>query len=355
MILLPLAILLAASGPRPAPRAPEQFTVRVDSSRHEVILTAGPYDLPAGHAPAAGHGMAGMSMGDMSDMAMVSSGLLEFTWPVDGWAHGVKLRVFDQAGHPLSHRFIHHINIVNFARRQLFYSAPERMIALGQETEDVHLPATIGIPVASTMPMAMLLMWDNETPEPVHGAMVEMTVEYSPANLTPRPVSVMPVYMDVMNPVGHDVDFDLPAGVTSRSADFHLAVSGRIIGAGGHEHDYGTGITLFDITDGKPRSVMHLATKLDAAGALLSIQRALPGLTGDGVRMQAGRTYRMEGTYNNPTGKTLDKGAMIHMALLYAPDRGAQWPAVPAADSEYHKDVERLEALGIVHARMIRK
>ena len=283
-------------------------------------------------------------MGGMGGMQMVDSPLLRFTWPVDGWVRGVKLRIMDKAGHPISRRLVHHINVVNFGRRQLFYPAAERIIALGQETEDIRLPATVGIPVASNMPMGLLISWHNETGESIQGATVEMTVEYSPTNLVPKPRSVLPVYMDVMYPVGQNVDFDLPAGPFQKTADFKLVVGGRIIGAGGHEHDYGTGIALQDVTEAKARTVLHLSTKLDPQGELVSVERILPGITGDGIKLQEGRTYRLTGSYNNPTGKMLSGGAMIHLAMLYIPDNLAEWPMVLASDPEYRKDIARLEA-----------
>lgn len=317
--------------------------VRVDSSHHTVALTAGVYDLTAG-----GMDMPGMPMGMMQ---MDESRLLRFDWPVTGWIRGVRLRVFDQNGKELSHRLVHHINVINFARRQLFYPIPERILAMGQETQDIRVPATIGIPVTQGMPMALIVMWHNESPQAIKGVSVTMTVDYSPTNLVPRPVSVMPVYLDVMNPVGRDVDFDLPAGRGSWSKTFTLPVGGRIIGAGGHEHDFGTGVTLEDVSDSThPRAVVHLNTKLDAKGELLSIDQLLPGISGSGIKLVAGRRYRLTGTYDNRTGKSIEKGAMIHMALLYVPDHPNQWPALDTTDADWKVDVARLVEMGELRA-----
>ena len=97
--------------------------------------------------------------------------------------------------------------------------------------------------------MAALVMWHNHSPAMIKGVSFEMTVEYSPPNLVPKPVSVLPVYLDVMNPVGRDVDFDLPAGPSVWTRDFRLPLGGRIIGVGGHAHDFATGLALQDVTD----------------------------------------------------------------------------------------------------------
>ncbi|MGH7593750.1 MAG: hypothetical protein ACRELE_07865 [Gemmatimonadales bacterium] len=339
-MLLPL--LLTLLGPAwPGARTEHGLIVRVDSDRHTVSLTGGRYDIE----PAMNE-MPGMPMGMM---VMQASSLLRFTWPVTGWIRGVRLRIFDENGKPLSRKLVHHINVVNFGRRQLFYAIPERMIAMGEETEDIRVPATVGIPVAAGMPMAALVMWHNHSPAMIKGVSFEMTVEYSPTNLVPRPVSVLPVYLDVMNPVGRDVDFDLPAGVTTWTKDFRLPLSGRIIGVGGHAHDFATGLALQDVTDTtRPRQVVHLGIKLAPQGYILSIERQLPGVTGDGIKLQDSHVYRLVGRYNNPTGRSIEKGAMLHMALLYVPDHPDRWPALNTADPDWVKDVARLHDMGEV-------
>ncbi|MGH7583215.1 MAG: hypothetical protein ACREL5_08330, partial [Gemmatimonadales bacterium] len=262
MFVLPMVIaLLAPVAQQPATE--HGLIVRVDSSRHTVTLVGGQYDID----PAMDE-MPDMPMGMMK---MQVSSLLRFTWPVSGWIRGVRLRIHDASGKPLPRRLVHHINVVNFARRQLFYDMPERMIAMGQETQDIKVPATIGIPVTTGMPMAALVMWHNETANAYKGVSFEMTIDYSPTNLVPRPVSVMPVYMDVVNPVGQDVDFDIPAGRSTWTHDFTMPFSGRIIGAGGHAHDYADGISLLDVTDSaRSRTVVHLNTPVDARGHILS-------------------------------------------------------------------------------------
>lgn len=326
---------------QPTPSVPAvTLTVRVDSAHHTVVLTSGKYDLPAamGDTPAMAD--------EMTGMAMLQSKLMRFTFPIDGWLRGVRLRITDQAGKTLSRRIIHHINVVNFGRRQLFYPLPELLLALGQETEDIHLPTTVGVPVSATMPMGLLIMFDNETPQDIRGVAVELTIEYSPANLVPRPLSVLPGYMDVIHPVAHSVDFDLPPGNTKYTADFKLALGGRIIGAGGHAHAYATGIALLDVTNGTSRPLVNLKTPQAPDGHLLAVERTLPGVTGDGIRVQAGRSYRLVGSYNNTTGKTLMKGAMIHLVLLFAPDHLDEWPKADVTSADWKKEVAWLEARG---------
>jgi hypothetical protein len=299
-----------------------------------VILTVSPIDVAGGQGSAHHAGMHGNG-GELP--------LLRFNWPVDGWTRGVSMRLIGKDGKPLSRRLVHHINVVNFARRQLFYPVAERMIALGQETEDIRLPASVGIPVSAGMAMGVVGAFHNESHDAINGFTVELRVEYSPTNLVPRPLSVLPGYLDVQNPVAKEVDFDLPAGPTSWKYDFTMPISGRIIGAGGHMHDYGTGLQLLDVTDATAKTVLKIGAKSDKEGHLLALDRLLPGVTGNGIKMQQDRRYRMTAQYQNPTGESIEKGAMIHMILLFAPDDPKQWPAMDPANADFKKDVNWLE------------
>lgn len=339
MVFVALASLLLA-----APVVPVSDTdgvrVQIDSAKHQVVLRAGPFTIAGNHGDPHGGGHA------MAHDPGLELPLLRFTWPNDGWLRGVKLRLVDGKGKPLDRRLVHHVNIVNFGRRALFYPVAERMLALGQETEDIRLPATVGIPVSAKLPMGMILAWHNPGHEAIPGVQVELTFEYSPTNLFPKPVSVLPVYLDVQDPVGRDVDFDLPAGTTKHTADFRATVAGRILGAGGHLHDYGTGLLLQEVNGAATKDLISLRTVLDKQGALLKVDRAMPGAMGDGTRITPGKTYRLTGTYQNPTGKPIAKGAMVHMVVLYAPDRMEDWPKIEPNDPGYRRDLARLQARG---------
>lgn len=317
----------------PVPTPP--IRVAIDSAARTVTLTAGPFTIAGAHDDPGGHGAHGH--------AGTPAPVLPFSWPVDGWLRGAKLSLTDRGGSPLPRRLVHHINVVNFARRQLFYPAVERTLAMGQETQDIRLPATVGIPVSPGMPMGMIVVWHNEGHNPIEGVLVEMVLEYLPHNQNPRPLSVLPGYMDVVDPIAKPVDFDLPPGEQAFNATHRLPLSGRMIGVGGHLHDYGTLLTLDEVREASTRQVIALKTKLDGGGKLLEVERQLPGLRGRGIPLKAGASYRLTGVYHNRTGATIPKGAMVHMVMLFAPDKPSEWPAVDPENPAWQRDVRSLQ------------
>jgi hypothetical protein len=322
------ALALAAVAPTPRPA----IVVTVDSAAHVVRIAAGRFMVAA----ASGHQDSGHGHGE-------GVPLMRFRWPVDGWLRGVHLTVTDGSGRVLPRRLAHHINVVNFDRRQLLYPAPERIFALGQETEDIELPKSVGVPVTAGSEMALVLVWHNPDPVMYHDVTVTLSVDWSPSNFFPRPVDVIPVYMNATNPIAAPADFDLPPGRNEFKADFTMPLDGRVIGVGGHLHDYGTGVTLSELRDGAERVKVRLGVERDAAGHMIKVERRLPGIAGRGIKVQAGREYRMTGGYDNPTGGTINRGAMVHLILILAPDDIEAWPRLDPEDEEFRRDVAWLE------------
>ncbi|MBK8004114.1 MAG: hypothetical protein IPK12_09290 [Gemmatimonadetes bacterium] len=333
-----LALMLAAAiagAPPGSPRDDPTVRVRVDSTRHEVIVVAGWWDLP---------NMPPMT-GAMHDHgASHDTPVQQFTWPVDGWFRGFKLEVRDRHGRVLPRRIMHHLIAVNYDRRQLLYPAAERLFGAGTETADATIPATIGVPLPRGTNLGFYVAWHNDTGEDLEGVELTMRLEYSPANLNPRPLDVMPLYMDVNLTVGGSNSFDVPPGRSEKGYEFTLPIGGRLIGYSGHLHDYGVSVRLEDVETGKV--VARVTATRDRQGKVSKVSRSLPGLRGAGVRLKANHRYRVVGTYDNPTGETLVNGAMAHIAALFAPDNVKDWPAVDLADPTFQTDLASLELRG---------
>jgi hypothetical protein len=329
-----LAAVLATDTTRMSPDP--GVTITVDSSRKQLVLTAGPFDLP---------NMPPMDEHAMMDRSMAHDMPIEhFDWPIEGWLRGFELELRDGQGNPVPRRVIHHMIMVNFSRRMLLYPAPERLFGAGTETGDIRVPKTIGVPMKPGMDLGLYVAWHNDTGKDLRGVEMTLRVLWTPKNQNPRPVNSMPIYMDVNLTVGGSNTFDVPPGKSEKAHEFVLPVSGRLLGVGGHLHDYGVRVRLEDAESGKVLAEVK-ATR-DSAGKLIKVSRQLFGVTGDGLKLKGNHRYRVVGEYDNPTGQTLIRGAMAHMSGLFAPDDMSQWPKIDASDPDYQRDLVSLQVKG---------
>jgi hypothetical protein len=331
----PILAAILATGPTQAVTDPK-VTVSVDSSRKELVITAGPFDLP--------------NMPPMEDHSMMDLGMSHdtpiqrFEWPIDGWLRGFELELVDALGNPVPREVIHHMIMVNFSRRMLLYQGPERLMGAGTETEDIKVPKTIGVPMKPGMDLGMYVAWHNDTGKDLHGVQMKLKMLWTPKNQNPQPVNARPIYMDVNLTVGVSNTFDVPPGKSEKAHQFTLPVGGRLLGIGGHLHDYGVRVRLEDVETGKVLTVVE-ATR-DSAGKVTKVGRRLFGVSGEGLKLKGNHPYRVVGEYDNPTGKTLVKGAMAHMAGLFTPDDMSQWPRIDETNPAYQRDMLSLQARG---------
>jgi hypothetical protein len=331
-LLLSLSLAGNWDGVPPTPTV----RVSVDSSRHELTVTSGPYDLP--------------NMPPMEDHAMMDLGmshdtpLQRFAWPVDGWFRGFRVELVDRDGRPVPPHVMHHMVMVNFSRRQLLYSAAERLMGTGTETGEVSVPKTIGVPMKPGMKLGMYVAWHNDTGKDLEGVHMKLIMLWTPKNQNPQPVNALPIYMDVNLTVGGQNTFDVPPGTSTKAHEFILPVGGRLLGVGGHMHDYGTRVWLEDVETGKV--LTQVKAERDKEGKLVKMSRKLFGVSGDGLRLKPKRRYRVVSEYDNPTGAVLAKGAMASMVGLFVPDDMRRWPPIDPRDATYRRDLASLEVRG---------
>jgi hypothetical protein len=114
-------------------------------------------------------------------------------------------------------------------------------------------------------------------------------------------------------------------------------VPGKIVGLGGHMHDYGRVIEFADATTGEV--IYHAAPVADSSGHIEAIPVAfLYGWTRLGAHIVPQHRYRITVSYDNPTGQPIPDGGMGVVGGLFVPDRGVTWPAADPRDSLYHED-----------------
>jgi hypothetical protein len=318
-------------------KADPRVTVAIDSSRHELTITNGPFALP-NMSPIEDHRM--MDLGMSHDTPVQ-----RFEWPVDGWLRGFRVDLVDAEGRAVPRHVLHHLIMVNFSRRQLLYSAAERLMGAGTETDtEIRVPKTIGVPMKPGMKLGMYVAWHNDTGKDLEGVFLRLRMLWTPKNQNPPPVNALPIYMDVNLTVGGSNTFDVPPGHSTKSYEFTLPVGGRLLGVGGHMHDYGSRVRLEDAETGKV--LTQVVAKRSPDGKLVKMSRELFGVSGSGLKLKAQHRYRVVGEYDNPTGELRVNGAMAHMVGLFVPDDMKKWPAVDPRDPIYRRDLASLQVRG---------
>jgi hypothetical protein len=191
--------------------------------------------------------------------------------------------------------------------------------------------------------LAMYAAWNNTSDADITGAWLTVRLAWSPTNLVPRPRDILPLYMDVSYDRTTD-SYDLPAGRSTKSYEFTMPLGGRVLAIGGHAHDYAEFVSLEEVASGK--TIIMLKAETDSAGRLLKIPRKYYGVRGDGLRLRAGRAYRVRADYNNPTGQMIPNGAMGLLAGAFVPDKYSDWPILNPEDPDIQADIATLEKIG---------
>jgi hypothetical protein len=329
VLRLLLPALLAGQGASTPP-----LRVAVDSARRTITITTVAFDVPVARASADG-----MTMAMEMRHSEVAAGRL--AWPVTRLLGSVTLELEDAAGRTLPRALLHHLNLVNFDRRQLIYPLAERFIGFGQETEDVALPQTLGLPLEAGQQVGVFLMWDNRTGEPIRGVRVRLTFHWMAPNQEPPPIRVLPLIVDARLVAGGVDTFTVPPGGRVVMYDFSLPTSGHLVAATGHLHDHGLWLRLDDLTRGK--EVTTVTTIRDSTGHVLRMSRKLLALRGEGPHLLASHRYRLSAAYENPT--TVPMSGMMGLFYgVFAPDRMDAWPRIDSTDQDYLRDLADLDA-----------
>jgi hypothetical protein len=332
--LIAAGTLRAASPPTgcDGPNAPIRTTV--DSAKHAVVITLGPCLVPA---------LGAMEMPGMSSMAMMEHApghedvRVHFRWPADVWMRSFALQLFDRDHHRLNQpTTMHHMELLNFDRRQVLYPMVERVFGMGEETSSAKTPKSIGLPLDAGTDMGLYVMWNNHTDHNLEGVTFQLTIGYSPRNLAPRPTIVLPFKADVNVHPGAGDAFDLPPGGGTRAALFTMEVSGRLIAVGGHLHDFGKELRLEDVSSGRVLARAKALRKAD--GEVTGVSHGLYGIFGRGPHLIAGRQYRLVAVYQGSPTDSI-KGAMGLMGGIFAPDDYRKWPKLDRTNPDYLIDL----------------
>ncbi len=329
--VLALALRSLAQTPQlPQPPYSAAMCVRVDSLRHEVIITAGPFRVPAQqHVHAA-----------MRDVGATAAGPEEifvqrFAWPATVWVHGYRLRLFDARGRPAERRRIHHLYLIDFDRRELVYPIAQRVLGLGGETPDFTLRSKAGILLPAGHDLGLYVMWHNDTGVDLDSVRLELAFRWVEPEPGASLLTVFPFFVDAHPVLGADWTFTIPPGGGGASYEFALPVSGRLRAVGGHLHDHGVALRLEDAATDE--AIVTIRAQRDSVGRLLGMPYRVLAVGDSGPHLVAGRRYRLVATYDNPTPDPLP-AMMGTLAGLFAPDDPLRWPPIDPRDPSFVQD-----------------
>lgn len=306
--------------------------VVVDEENGEVVILHGPVDLPATGLP--DPGMAPVHEAHGSDAAVFPE-VSTVEIPADGYFYGFYADVTDQDGRTLPSSLLHHVNVIDPDRRELFAPISQRVAAAGRETGYKGVPPLLfGSPLRKGQRLVIHTMLHNGTPESYEGAVLRIHLRFRPEEAAGPLVAAYPFWVDVRLPAG-DKTFDLPPGRSSRSYEATPAVAGRLLALSGHMHDYATGLRFEDATTGEV--LWEAAPVLDDVGRVERIPTGHLFLHGGEV-VTPEHTYRLTVEYDNPTGRTIPDGGMGSIGGIVVPMDGERWPAVDTTSELYRLD-----------------
>ena len=243
---------------------------------------------------------------------------------VDGYVVGMEAEVVDAAGRVQGRDkvMLHHIVFAKIGVPDYTCGGfTERFFAEGEERLALSLPRGYGYANKATDRWGLLYMLMNHKPQRLNG-FIRYTVRYVTGEaLTP----VKPVWLDVRNCTGGiDPVFDVPGGgkrfsTFTKTGDFTMPESGRLVAGGGHLHGGGVRLELRNATCGtapfesrptwggpKPKPLLH-----EPGPTKMSSFRAT-----EGIPVAKGQKLRLAAIYDNQAPHTRAMGIML---LFLAP------------------------------------
>ena len=255
---------------------------------------------------------------------------------IDGYVVGMEAEVVDAAGKVQGRDkvMLHHIVFAKIGVPDYTCGGfTERFFAEGEERLALSLPRGYGYANKATDRWGLLYMLMNHKPQRLNGV-IRYTVRYVTGEaLTP----VKPIWLDVRNCSGADPVFDVPGGgkrfsTFTKTTDFTMPESGRLVSGGGHLHGGGVGLQLRNATCGttpfesrpswggpKPKPLLH-----EPGPTKMSAFRST-----EGIPVARGQKLRLAAVYDNQAPHTRAMGIML---LFLAPGAVEGCGATPSLE-----------------------
>jgi plastocyanin len=260
---------------------------------------------------------------------------------LDGRITRMEVDIVDENGQqvPIQRLMLHHIVFLNLAQhdrtctdfagfdgRSITNLLPERFYAAGEERAKLAFPPGYGYPTQTNDPWVLAYMVMNHRPS-VDTAYIQYKVTVDD---DPQLQDVHPYWLDVVNcqadPI-YNVPGTGPKGSThTRSRDFAVPESGRLIAAGGHVHGGAEELTLTQPDCGNRELGRSRPTWGLPDHPFYNVKPVLhePGPinmsafgTATGIPLAAGQRLRLNSVYENSLPHTRVMGIMV---AFIAPD-----------------------------------
>ena len=243
--------------------------------------------------------------------------------PFDAWYVAYEPRLVDKDGNPRPGHLLHHVELLNLNRRNFLCPLqPERMFAAGSELSDWPRLPGVGYRVTQEQRIIVAVMFHNPTDEEVSNAYLEVHIHYVLPG-TSRLTNIYPAWFLVTH-CGATI-YDLPPGLHVKGSELVVPHSGKLLGVGGHIHDYGRQLRLENTTRKEHIATLDISLRED--GRLRSIPVVVFPSPG-GYRVEADDAIKATAVYDNPTGRPLPKAAMGIVVGYFLPDRDEELAAL---------------------------
>ncbi len=243
--------------------------------------------------------------------------------PFDAWYVAYEPRLVDQDGKTRPGQLLHHVELLNIDRRNFICpQQAERMFAAGSELSDWPRLPGVGYRVTKGHRIGVAAMFHNPSDERISNAYLEVSIHYAlPGSATLK--NIYPAWFLVSH-CGPTI-YDLPPGPLVKTSELVVAYSGKLLGVGGHIHDYGRQLRLENAT--RNEQIASLNIELHADGRLRSIPTVVFPQPRE-YRLDAGDTVKVTAVYDNPTGRRLPKAAMGIVVGYFLPENDQELAAL---------------------------
>lgn len=291
-----------------------RLSVIDNSIAHEITVRIGPVNLPA----------------NTEHTAVAQPPTFWLTIPFDGWLTAYHPSITDAKDQPAPNKLLHHVAFFDTARPDfLCANKEEHIFGAGAEMNDWPMIPGFGYRVHKNDRIRISTMFRNPTMKNYSDVFLQVRIGYQMLSEDHAALKdIYPAWFDVME-CGASA-YDLVPGESTKTAQFKLRYSGKLLALGGHLHDYGQWLVLKNLQTNE--TIATLEAVADPKGRILSMPVELLVDRG-GVPLRSGDLIEVTDAYENPTSKPITDGAMGIVVGYFLPDQESQFTELGAASN----------------------